>query len=379
MADDRFEGLGQPMRDLISRHLFSPLQGMTFRVWRPLVGPRGRAVDAPYWPRAAFQTALSISNQATAAREEARFGARIDAAEVPPPVFILGHWRHGTTHLHNLLALDPQFAFPTLFQTLYPQTFLTTEATIPRLGSVLLMRRRPHDNVALSFSVPNEDELALCVDSALSPYLSWALPRQAAFHDRFLSFREATDDERTRWRTSLLRFLKKLTLRYGRPLVLKSPPHTARIALLLDLFPKARFIHIRRDPSAVFRSTQHMYATTMCYWQLQRPATPGFDDRIIAQYQAMYAAFFEERTLIGPGQYCELGYEDLVRDPIGQVAAIYEALGLAGFANTRPRLEDYLASIEGYQRNTHPVLPEPQRERIAREWGRCFAEWGYAR
>ena len=367
------------MRDFISRHLFSPLQGMTFTSWWSVLRQSRFAVDPQYWPRAAFQTAITVANLPCARREERKFGAQIEAALVLPPVFILGHWRQGTTHLHNLLSLDPQFAYPTLFQTLYPRSFLTTEALIPPLGSFLLLRTRPHDNVKLDFGVPNEDELALCTDMGLSSYLTWAFPRQAGFYDRFLTLKEATDDERARWRSSLLHFLKKLTFKSGRPLVLKSPPHTARIGLLLDLFPGARFVHIRRDPYLVFRSTKHMYATTMRYWQLQRPLSPGFDDRIIAVYRTMYEAFFEHWPSIPPAQRCEVAYEELVRDPIGQVEAIYAAVGLSGFADLRPRLQDYLASIDGYERNTHSELPESIRQRIAREWGRCFAEWGYAR
>jgi hypothetical protein len=368
------------MRDLISRHLFSPLQGMTPETWRSLLEQNRCAIDPPYWPRAAFQTAVTALNRRFAHREERAFGARVESVLVHPPVFILGHWRHGTTHLHNLLALDPQLTFPTLYQTLYPATFLTTERVIPRLGGFFLLRKRPHDNVALNFGVPNEDELALCVHSGLSPYLAWAFPREAAFYDRFLTFHAASDDERARWRSSFVHFLKKLTLKHDRPIVLKSPPHTARIGLLLDLFPGARFVHIRRDPVTVFLSTNHMYSKTMCYWQLQRSPAAGFEDRIIAGYRTMYDAFFAERPLIPAGQFCEVTYEELLRAPVAQVEAIYDALGLPGFAAVRPCLEDYLGSapIVRYERNTHPALPDPVRQRIGREWRRSFEEWGYA-
>ncbi len=27
--------------------------------------------------------------------------------------------------------------------------------------------------------------------------------------------------------------------------------------------------------------------------------------------------------------------------------------------------------------NAHPGLAEPIRQRLSREWSRCFAEWGY--
>lgn len=369
------------MRDFLSRHLFSPLQGMTAGTWATALRRNRFAIDPPYCPRAAFQSAIVPLNSALTRMEDAVHGRAVEATRVEPPLFILGHWRHGATHLHNLLARDPQFAFPSLYQTLYPRTFLSTEHLVPRLGRPLLLRQRPHDHVALDFGVPNEDEIALVNDSGLSPYLAWAFPRRAASYDRFLTFREAGEGEVTAWKASLLRFLKKLTLQHGRPLVLKSPPHTARIRLLLELFPGARFLHIRRDPYEVFRSTRHMYQTTMRYWRLQEGPPGGEDEkgRILRIYREMYDAYFEQRGLISAGNLCEVAYEDLERNPIGQVGAIYEALGLPDFEAVRPRLEGYLASIAGYRKNEHPGLPEPLRHRIAREWGRNFEAWGYPR
>ena len=52
------------------------------------------------------------------------------AAEVigidPTPLFILGHWRSGTTHMHNLLGKDPNHTYPTLWQVIFPDSFLVT-------------------------------------------------------------------------------------------------------------------------------------------------------------------------------------------------------------------------------------------------------------
>jgi omega-hydroxy-beta-dihydromenaquinone-9 sulfotransferase len=203
-------------------------------------------------------------------------------------------------------------------------------------------------------------------------------PRHAAFYDRYWTFEAATDDEVARWKSSITRFLAKLISDTGRPLVLKSPPHTGRIRLLLELFPDARFVHIRRDPYTVFRSTRHMYATTMRFWQLQVSSSHDFDDRILRIYRAMYDAYFDQRDLIPEGRSCEIRYEDLEADPIGQVGDIYRALGLADFESVRPRLQGYIDSIGGYRKNRHPELPEGQRRRISTEWRRSFEAWGYA-
>jgi hypothetical protein len=365
------------MRTFLSQHLFSPLQGMTFGLWWSLLRENAFGIDPPYWPRAAFQTAVSLMNTGFALVEAALFARKVAAVPIKPPLIILGHFRSGTSHLHNLLSLDPAFTAPSLFQTLYPNTFLTTEWFLPWLGRPFLLRKRPHDNMALGFDEPSEDELALLNESGLSPYLAWVFPQRAHVYDRLLTFVDVGDQAKDRWKLSLRHFLAKLTLKDGQPVVLKSPPHTARIRLLLELFPEARFVHIRRNPHDVYRSTRHMYDTTMRYWQLQRADSFPVEDRIIASYRRMYDAFFDQRPLIPDGQFHEIAYEELVSDPIGQVQSVYEALGLPGFESVRPRLGSYLESIGGYRTNQHAALTEPLRGRISEQWRRCFDEWGY--
>ena len=367
------------VKDFIARHVFHPLQGMALGEWWALLRRHRFAIDLGHSPRALVQTAVSVSNSVGARLERRRYGRRIDATPVQPPLFVLGHYRSGTTHLHNLLALDPQLAAPTFYQVLNPHTFLTNERFAAPLTDRLVVRRRYQDDMALGAGVPSEDEFALCTMTGLSPYLAWCFPDDGSGYDRYLTLREATAGEAARWGHALTTFLRKLTLRHGRPLVLKSPPHTARIRRLLGLFPDARFVHNRRDPYVVFRSTRHMIRATQPLYHLRGGPIQDSDDRIISAYTEMYDAFFEERGLIPEGRPCEVGFEDLERDPVGVVGSAYGALGLPGFEDVRPRLEGYLGSIAGYSKNRHGELPGPLRRRIADEWGRRFDAWGYGR
>ena len=370
--------MNETIRNCLVRYLFSPLQGMTIEVWLSLLRRNRPAVDAVYWPRALVQTAFSLAETGVACREAAEFGPRVEAVQVRQPLFILGHFRSGTTHLHNLLALDDNFAAPTLYQTLYPATFLRPGRLVTRLGGMMLPPKRPQDNIALGFQQPNEDEIALCILTGLSPYLAWAFPRRAWHYDRYLTFGGVPEDELSCWKAAFVRFLKKLSWGHDKSLVLKSPPHTARVRLLLELFPDARFVHIRRHPYAVFRSTKHLHRAVTPYWRLQGGPAPEDDDRIIVTYRTLYDAFFEQRCLIPDGRFFEVSYEALEADPIGQLEALYSALRLPSFATVRPTVADYLDSISGYQKNQHSELPEGLCLRIRREWRRSFEEWGYA-
>jgi hypothetical protein len=142
------------LRDFIARHVFHPLEGMTLGDWWGLLRRHRFAIDPQHWPRALIQAAVSASNSVNHRIEWRRFGRRIEATQVQAPLFILGHYRSGTTHLHNLLALDPQFAAPTCFQVLNPHTFLSTERWAVPVADRLVVRRRYQDEMALGAGVP---------------------------------------------------------------------------------------------------------------------------------------------------------------------------------------------------------------------------------
>jgi hypothetical protein len=98
---------------------------------------------------------------------------------------------------------------------------------------------------------------------------------------------------------------------------------------------------------------------------------------VLRHCRVVYDGFFAQKASIPPGHFHEIAYEDLERDPLGQLSAAYAALGLPEFSHVEPRLRQYVNSLSGYQKNAFKPLPEPLRQRIATEWRRCFEEWGY--
>lgn len=355
------------------------MTGVTLGVWLRLLAQNGFRLSPAYWHRAVVITLASLGNSAFARVERARHGAAIDAVRITrPPLFILGHWRSGTTLLHDLLAQDvAQFNFANTYQVVNPLTFLTTEGAITRLLPGLVPDKRPMDNMALSFASPQEDEFAPLLMTGLSVYLGISFPRTGAQYERYLSFRGVPRAEIEAWKQALLGFCRKLSLADDRALLLKSPPHTARIRTILEVFPDARFVHIHRDPYAVFQSQRHFFDTAGWYTYLQRPDLEAIDDGILQRHETMYDAYFEDLPLIPPGNLAEVRFEALERDPVGQVAAIYDQLDLPGFAAFRPRLQAYADSLQGYARNRFDPLDAPTRARVAARWRRSFDAFGY--
>lgn len=356
------------------------LAGISAGDWWRLLRANRFAVDMAYWHRAAFVTLVSLLNSYYRWREERAYGSLVDQVAIThPPLFVLGHWRSGTTHLHNLLALDSDnFAYANTYQVINPHTWLLTEQTNSRRFAFLVPKKRPMDNMALSFAAPQEDEFATLLSCFRSVYLGVTFPRHEADYRRYLAFHDVPASEVAEWKASFLRFARKLTLKYGRALVLKSPPHTARIRLLLEMFPQARFVHIHRDPYTVFRSTQHYFNTALWYTCLQRPNLDDVDRGILERYRVMYDSFFECRELIPSQNYHEVCFEDLERQPVAEMRRLYARLGLPGFERLEPRLRSYLASLGGYRKNDYAELPERLRQAVASCWRRSFETWSYA-
>jgi omega-hydroxy-beta-dihydromenaquinone-9 sulfotransferase len=232
--------------------------------------------------------------------------------------------------------------------------------------------------VRMGVDEPQEDEFALNCLTQLSWALLWTFPRNAARYERYLTLRAASRDEIARWQQALKYFVQKLTYRYGRPLVLKSPAHTGRIKLLLEVFPDARFVHIHRNPYDVFSSSLNSARKAIPWWTLQKPDYAGLEEVTLRQYDEIYQAYFEERGLIPAGRLHEIRYENLEADPLGQLRGMYDALQLGDFGAAEPALRTYLASITGYEKNRYAELAPQWKAQVARCWRRCFEEWGYS-
>src|SRR5262249_27648158 len=159
--------------------------------WLRLLWDNRFRVEPRFWPKAAVATALSLCHTSLRALEALAYGRRVAATKVPPPLFILGHWRSGTTFLHDLLATDRRFAYLSFAQTLAPHGFLLAGRTLSRVTRWLLPPTRGQlDNVAVTAESPHEEEFALCRTSCCSPYLAWAFPGRSEHYYRYLTLRD---------------------------------------------------------------------------------------------------------------------------------------------------------------------------------------------
>jgi hypothetical protein len=291
------------------------------------------------------------------------------------PIFIVGHWRTGTTLLHELLTLDERHTSPTSYECLVPHHFLLTEWLAPWMG-FLVSKHRAMDNMELSLEHPQEDEFVLCMLGQPSPYLTIAFPNRPQQDLRYLDLEELTPRELAAWKQTFFRFVQQVYFRRRRRVVLKNPPHSFRIKVLLDLFPQAKFIHIVRDPYVVYPSTIHLRQSLYRKHGLQRPTFAGLDEQVLSTYLDLYRKLDEGRKVVDPSSFYELRYEDLIADPEVQLRRLYEHLGLGDFEQYRPRLRKYLAEHAQYETNTYELTDE-QRAIVTERWGEVIDHYSY--
>ncbi len=291
--------------------------------------------------------------------ENLLYGRQIRQTELTaPPIFVLGMWRSGTTLLHSLLTRDPQHTSPTMYRTLFPWHFLTTEKVVSNATGWLIPKSRPMDNVPMSWDAPQEDDVALCIMTLLSPYMLMAKPQDLDAHWKYLDLKRLSDAELQNWKNSLNLLLKKITIRDQKRIVLKSPPHTFRIPLLRDMFPDAKFVYIHRNPYNVFRSAVHLRKTAVAENCLGLPQNKNIERDMLDTCKFAYECYSRDRQLIPEGNLHEVRFENLEVDPIGEMEKVYDGLNLTGFDVLAEILRPELAELRRYKKNRFKNDPE---------------------
>lgn len=297
---------------------------------------------------------------------------------VRPPVFILGHWRSGTTLMHELMTLDDQFAYPNNYEAFVPHHFLVSQWLLGPLVSLLLPRKRPMDNMKVGSGTPQEDDFALLALGATTPYRRMAYPNRPGKEHISLNGLRTSPTQRTQLQESLDYFYRALTLKYGKTLLLKSPPHTGRIGLLNEWFPGAKFIHISRHPYRLVPSTMHLWRSLD---QAQAFQVPRYDDVWLKNFvfecqDLMYQGYVDQARLIPPERLVEVAFEDLVQTPEAVFERVYQQLQLEGLEEVLPRVRESFAARSEHKQNQLPLEPHLRIE-IDQHWSGYMERFGY--
>ncbi len=352
--------------------------GMNFSAWMRLLIRNRCQVNPGNWYVAAIDTVVTPGHSLLGGLQQLIYGRGVARTAISePPLFIIGHWRSGTTLLHELLIRDQQFAYSDTLHCLVPNHFLLSERILRRWFRWVVPSERAMDNMRLSWENPQEEEFALANLGLPSPYLTIAFPNHGPVDQQYLTLRDLEPRQLERWKAGYLHFLKCLTYRNPKRLVLKSPTNTARVRVLAEMFPGAKFVHIKRNPYTVFASTVHLWKSLYKVQGLQNPTFDGLEEHVFETYMAMYRALEDDLPGLADNQYYELAYEELTATPLGELRAIYDRLGLEGYTASEPAFHEYLAGVKDYKTNRYQ-MSDAIRSAIATRWAEPIARYGYA-
>ncbi len=298
-----------------------------------------------------------------------------------PPVFIIGHWRSGTTHLHNLMSLDPRFACMSFFQSAMPLACLGNRKLSRALMGSVLPKTRGMDNVEIGPDLPQEEEMALGILSGLSAYYGFYFPRDLLRHHRqSVMLEDITDAQRAAFRDAYEYLVRKVSYAEDgkKQILFKNPASTTRIPLLLDLFPDARFIHIIRNPHEVYGSMQKLWDRLVPGFSWHRYDDLDFHEATLLIYEQVMRRYLRDRESVPAGQLVEVRYESLDQSPVETIAGIYDGLELPDKDASIERVREYCAKTKGYRKNKHPE-DNALRKELAERWAFAFEEWGYGK
>ncbi len=300
--------------------------------------------------------------------------------DMPPPVFILGHWRSGTTHLYNIMCESGEWGYVPPVATGLPWDLFGIAKVFSPLLEKALPEHRFIDNIPVTPTSPQEDEIAIANMSEVSFYHGIYFPKAFAENvKRGLFFDGCSTGDIRNWRKQFTYFLRKLYLHQGeKPLLIKNPVYTGRFAMLREMFPNAKFIHIHRNPYDVFVSMRNFYTKLLKEFALQSYDHVDIDEAILSVYDRMMRDYERDAAAVPADQLVELRYDDLDAEPIAAVQKVYDALDLPGFDAAKDKFERYLASVSTFKKNKFDYSDEAAAKVEAR-LGHFIEKWGYQR
>jgi omega-hydroxy-beta-dihydromenaquinone-9 sulfotransferase len=272
------------------------------------------------------------------------------------PVFILGYYRSGTTWLQQVMATDPDFKTPTIFKTILPELFCVFEPFLKPVASVvtkLLKSENAYHRLPFSWDFPGEEDVAINTLSYLCDFNRiFQYPSQGR---KILQqhFKDPGSALVKNWKSAHLYYTSKLMLRNrGKRLLLKSPPNTGRIALLKKIYPDAKFVYIKRNPSECIVSNKRL-------WEINRPFSfekykeEEVEDLLIAMYKVFEENYEDQKKILDANDLVEINYSDFITAPEETIQRIYRQLNLNDSAEKKVARQKLIEERKTYSRLVH--------------------------
>ncbi len=359
------------------RVAFSTIGANTFPRFLKLIF--SYSVSPKYWWRIFVSGIVSLVAEPFRWYQHLVYQKRLKNIPLPEsPLFILGHWRSGTTLMHNLVCQDKRFAYITTYQGVFVNVFFSGRWLFRNLMKALMPEKRAIDNVKLAANLPQEEGFALANLGSFAFYNYWYFPNNwQEFYQTYIACHHMSEQTKSRMLTRYKVLIAQSLLFHNRTgFVSKNPPNSGRIKLMLEMFPNAKFIYLYRHPMKVYQSTLDFFSETIPALQLQTISDDALREMVFGFYENLIRDYEAQKSLIPKGQLIEIRYEDFIANPMSTLGQIYTELEMPGFEKAKSDFQVFLEKQKKFVKNKRE-FSESEKATLSHRLGFAMKLYGY--
>jgi len=256
------------------------------------------------------------------------------------PIIICGLPRTGTTHLHNLVAADPNLRSLPFWESLHPATS-DPRAARDQTAQALQMQDllMPHFKRMHEMTVDHVHEEIHLLALDLSTMLFETMGPLATWRDHYLATDQTPSYEYLKTVLKALQWQRDRKDRW----VLKSPQHFEQLPVLRRVFPDATYVLTHRDPVSVTASM----ATMIAYGA--RLSREPVDPHALGRYWAdaverLLRAAVRDRDVLPADQSIDVRFHEFMADDMATVERVYDLAHEPLDRSSRAAMADFLAA-----------------------------------
>jgi hypothetical protein len=144
----------------------------------------------------------------------------------------------------------------------------------------------------------------------------------------------------------------------GNWFISKSHSNMARIGILHDMFPDAKFIFLYRDPYKTVESFFRFFHEVLPAIQLQDENGMLSRERLTRVYADMVRQYRDEKHIIPEENLMEIKFEEFSKDPLKALKGIFTRFGILGLEEAMPHFKHYLEDVSQFRQTKYEVTGE---------------------
>ena len=275
-----------------------------------------------------LSVAYLLNNQLRTRSKIFNYIKNTEVSEPSQPIFIMGLPRSGTTFLFHLLGLDKDHRSPYFWEILhtFPLTSSNSQKEKRRIKRTnfelsLLNNLIPEMKIIHPIHSNFPEECTLLTAFSMRSY-SYIYIANVPSYENFL--KKENFSPGFLWHSRFLQVLetKRKPLRW----LLKDPNHVEHLPEIINQYPKARFIHIHRDPSESIASICSVTSKVRAGFS-KKQNNFQIGSNTLDFWQNALEKYLDHKTIIPSDQIFDIQFQDLIKDPLKSIESIYSYFG----------------------------------------------------